>query len=197
MVDSQAHGGIVLVDILELEELNSREIEQLQVLANSLRLKIFKELRSPKTVTEVAKALGLDRKPLYYQLGLLLEADLVKKTEQRQVGHILESVYKANDWVNFTRSRSTTPGPYEHYGNMILELSHDTFKDCHDSLQADPTVKAASRRIIMKIKSDDLETVPKQISQLMHEYINKVLELGTEDGDVEYSVTVTHFEMKK
>ncbi len=179
----------------DIENLETKELERLQTLLDPVRRKIFKELRSAKTISEVAAGLGIDRKPLYYHVQVLLKAGLVEKVEERKVGHLLESVYKAIDRIDFTRSHCKDPGPCELYGQVIMALTRETYDDSFQSFQKDPLIKAASRRIIMKIKSEDLATIPKQISELMHEFVNKVLEFDQEDGDVDYSVTVTHFQM--
>lgn len=185
-----------MLDTKSIEKLTDRELEQLRALTDPLRLKLFNQFREPRTVTEVASILGLERTSLYHHLQVLLKAGLIEEVETRKVRHLTESVYmRAVERVDFTRSRYDDPGPIEPYLQAIMVMSQDTDEDCRKSLTQNAKAKAASRRIIVKIKSEDLETTPKKISLLMHEFIDKVRELEDEDGDIDYSVTVTHFEM--
>lgn len=186
-----------MLDPSVLEKLDPKQLEQLQVLtAHPLRLQLFQELRNPMSATEAAKALGVERTSLYYHLQVLLKTGLIEEVETRKVRHLTESVYKrAIDRIDFTRSRFDEPGPFEPYHQVIMGICEGTTEDCRRSLSRGGDLKAAATRVIMRIKSEDRETVPKQISELMREFTAKVKELNEDEGDVEYSITVAHFEM--
>jgi DNA-binding transcriptional ArsR family regulator len=71
-----------------------RDRETLKVLSNRLRTEIMQQLDSPKTVTEIAKALGLPRTKLYYHTNLLEKHGLIRMVDSHVVSGIIERVYQ-------------------------------------------------------------------------------------------------------
>lgn len=73
------------------------EIEDLRVLElvnNSTRLRIFRHLAEPRTVKEVARAMGVPVTRLYYHFGLLEEVGVIEVVETRKVGAMVEKMYQ-------------------------------------------------------------------------------------------------------
>jgi hypothetical protein len=184
-----------MLDIKNLEGLEQEQLEQLQILANPLRLKIFTEFGSAKTVTKAAEGLKMDRNQLYYQLRIMRKVGLIKKVDSHQVGHLIESVYQSIERLNFERRNIENPGPKEPYFELICGMAKETWNDCERSLSRGGNLKAATSRKIFKVKKEDMGTVPKQISKLMKEFMASLGEFNDDDGDVDYSVTLTQFEM--
>ncbi len=185
----------MVLNTKSLESLDAQQLEQLKALTDPLRLKIFKTLREPGTVSEVAAVLGMDRTSLYHHLKVLLKTNLVTQINVRHIRNLEESVYQAVDCLDFTHQDCPEPGPREPYTKLIMGITMDTGEDCYRSLSCDSERRAAASRKILKIRKDKLSITPKRISELMREFMEKVKELEDEDGDVEYSVTVSHFEM--
>ena len=179
-----------------IENLSAKELEQLRALTDPLRLKLHTNFREARTVSEVAAIVGVERTSLYHHMQVLLKAGLIEEVETRKVRHLTESVYKkTSDRVSYTRSNHKDPGSHELYSEGIMAMSREAYDVCQRSLSRETHVRAASRRIMLKFKQEDIDIVPKQVAVLMHEFIDKVKELDYEDGDVEYSLIVTHFEM--
>lgn len=73
------------------------EIEDLRVLElvnNPTRLRIFRHLAEPRTVKEVAEAMGVPVTRLYYHVGLLEEVGVIQAVETRKVGAMIEKLYQ-------------------------------------------------------------------------------------------------------
>jgi DNA-binding transcriptional ArsR family regulator len=183
-----------MVHRVSLEQLNTKQLEQLRALTEPIRLKLFAVLRDPKTVTEAASVMGVDRTSLYYHLRVLLNTGLVEEVEVRRSRNLNESVYKAVDRVVFSRLPGEDPGPEAPYLRLVMNLVQGANDDCQRSLSRGGDLKAAARRIIMRFKPESLATKPKQITEMMHEFVDRLKELNDDEG-VEYSITVTHFEM--
>ncbi len=184
-----------MLDTKSLNELDNEQLEQLRALTDPMRLKLHAALNEPRTISEVAVILGVDRMSLYHHLQVLLKHDLVKLIETRRVKNLNESVYQAVEILNFIHRGSEESGPKEPYFQLIMNITNETNEDCSNSLRRGGELKAAASRNVVKIKKEDLSTVPKQIGELMREFMEKVNELHNDDGDVDYSVTVSHFEM--
>jgi len=62
-------------------DFSEKEIEQLKALSTPVRLDIYNLLGEPMTVTEIATALGADRKALYHHVELLKSAALIEEVD--------------------------------------------------------------------------------------------------------------------
>lgn len=71
-------------------------VEQLRVIADSLRIRIFDELaRRPMTVTQVGEALGMAPPRIHYHVREMERLGLVRLVQTRERGGILEKYYRA------------------------------------------------------------------------------------------------------
>jgi DNA-binding transcriptional ArsR family regulator len=76
-------------------ELTITDLDRLRVIADPLRLRILETLIEPRTVKQVAAALGLAPTKLYYHINLLERHGLIVVVDTRLVSGILEKRYQA------------------------------------------------------------------------------------------------------
>ncbi|HYZ91724.1 MAG TPA: helix-turn-helix domain-containing protein [Actinomycetota bacterium] len=69
--------------------------EQVAVLAHPIRVVILNELRTPKSASAVARAIGESRQKTHYHVKALLEAGLIRPVEERRTGGFIEQLYEA------------------------------------------------------------------------------------------------------
>ena len=69
--------------------------EQVAVLAHPTRLAILGALRAPASASGVARQLGLKRQVVNYHVKALLDAGLIRLTEERRNGNFIEQLYVA------------------------------------------------------------------------------------------------------
>ena len=69
------------------------DVETLKVVAESTRFAILELLTAPRSVTELAAALGAPRTRLYHHVELLRSKELVEQVDERRVGALTERVY--------------------------------------------------------------------------------------------------------
>lgn len=82
-----------MVDHDQVRVLDDPEV--LRLIADPLRLRLLELLRqAPRTVTELAEAMGVARTRLYYHIRLLEEAGLVTVAETHLVAGITEKRYR-------------------------------------------------------------------------------------------------------
>jgi DNA-binding transcriptional ArsR family regulator len=73
-----------------------QDLETLRAIADPLRNQTLDILiEQPQTVGEAAVKLGLSPSKLYYHFSLLEKHGLIQVCETRQVGNLLEKVYRA------------------------------------------------------------------------------------------------------
>src|SRR5688572_10061938 len=71
------------------------DLETLKLISDPLRLRMLELLRGePRTVKELARALGVAPTKLYYHVKLLLERELIRVAETRIVSGITEKRYQ-------------------------------------------------------------------------------------------------------
>ncbi len=71
------------------------EPDELQALANPLRVRLLEALRSPGSAAGAARALGQPRQNINYHLKELERVGLVRKTGKRRNGNFIEALYQA------------------------------------------------------------------------------------------------------
>lgn len=90
-----------------MDELNGvMEIDDIavfEVLNNRFRHRILRELADPKSVKALAEALDVPVTRLYYHVNQLADVGLIRVTEERKVGAIVERIYQ-------TVARTFRPG---------------------------------------------------------------------------------------
>jgi DNA-binding transcriptional ArsR family regulator len=103
-----------------MEQLEYMEVEDPQVfevLNNSLRFRVLRQLIEPRSIREVAEALGVPPTRLYYHFNLMEEAGIITVVETRKVGAMLQKVYQ-------TVARGFRPSPKLAEGDLApLELA--------------------------------------------------------------------------
>ncbi|HJU81568.1 MAG TPA: ArsR family transcriptional regulator [Acidimicrobiia bacterium] len=78
--------------------------EQIELLADDLKLAILEQAIHPTTVSAMAVALGVPRTRLYHHVNRLVDNNLLRVVRQRQVGPLVESQYQATA-LNYRVSR--------------------------------------------------------------------------------------------
>ena len=118
-------GAIQPDDILLIDSL-----ETLKVVADPLRLKILELLRrEPRTVKQLATAIGVPIKKLYYHVNLLEEHGLIRVAGTRVVSGIIEKQYQVTAYrLSIDRSllapAAEAPGDsLDAFLSMILDHS--------------------------------------------------------------------------
>lgn len=76
------------------EELVLDDLASFKALANPLRLKLLHELRSARSVTDVASSLDVPKTRLYYHINALAEAGIIEVLDTRKVGTQIEKIYR-------------------------------------------------------------------------------------------------------
>lgn len=71
------------------------DIRVLEVMNNSVRLRIVRQLLEPSTVRDVADRLGVPVTRLYYHVNLLEDVGVIQVVETRKSGPRLQRVYQA------------------------------------------------------------------------------------------------------
>lgn len=95
----------------QLEYKEVEDIEVFEVLNNPLRLRILRQLVEPNPIRVVAEALNVPPTRLYYHFDLLEEAGVIRVTETRKVGAMLQKVYQSTA-RSFRPSSKLTEGDY-------------------------------------------------------------------------------------
>lgn len=95
-----------------METLDIEDPHVFELLTSPIRLRLLRELLQPRSVKELAEALGVHQTRLYYHVNLLHRAGLIEVIETRKVGAALEKVYR-------TRARHLRPS------QRLLRGGHD------------------------------------------------------------------------
>lgn len=85
-------------------------VETLKIVADPLRLQILALLRDePRVAKQIAHALGVPLKKLYYHLNLLEEHGLIRVTDSRVVSGIIEKQYRVTAYRLSVERNLLTP----------------------------------------------------------------------------------------
>ena len=179
---------------LEMQD-TGKEISAMKALANQTRLRLFMFFQEPQTVTKAANKFGVKRTSIYYHLRVLEKAGLMEKTGEHKVRNLTESYYKAVNNPHFVQREMPVLISSMHFYKVIHGIAASTCEDCLQALPSGEEKKAFGSRFFIRLKSDSLDTIPKQISLMSKEFEKRVKDLSQEDGELTYSVTVVHFEM--
>jgi DNA-binding transcriptional ArsR family regulator len=76
-------------EVLEIDD-----IEVFEVLNNPTRFRILRLLKEPRSVKEVADHLGVPPTRLYYHFNMMEEANVIRVTETRKSGAMLQKFYQ-------------------------------------------------------------------------------------------------------
>ena len=72
------------------------DLHTLELLNDSLRLRILSLLDEPKSVRTVAEDLDVPVTRLYYHFNMLADAGLIRVVETRKVGAMIQKLYEAS-----------------------------------------------------------------------------------------------------
>src|SRR5690606_22394627 len=116
------------------------DFETLKIVADPLRAQIFELLiQAPGTVRQVAEKLGQSASKLYYHLGLLEKAGLIRVVETRMVANMVEKQYQAtaqNSEVDRGLLTFATDAGKEHINTVLASTLDHTRDDILRSLAA-------------------------------------------------------------
>ena len=82
----------VLGPIPETALINTRQ--QVDALAGKMRMRVMKAAAEPRSVREIAEALGVPTTRLYYHVNMLEEAGFLDVVETRKSGARIEKIYR-------------------------------------------------------------------------------------------------------
>ncbi len=167
--------------------------EQLLALREPIRYKLFSALKSPRTITEVAEILGVDRKTLYYHLKVLLEVGLVEKVESHQVRGCIETVYIKRGFY-FDADQPEDLATIKELRLLGLQMMQDLYEDFMRMVSKEPHVKGGFNREQIRVKSENTESFKVIIGEILSETWARIGELGDDDGDVVFTVANQFFE---
>jgi DNA-binding transcriptional ArsR family regulator len=179
MSEQSASSGDEQVDEFVIED-----IETLRILAEPLRMRIHFELHEPRTVKELAAALGLPQTRLYYHIKLLERARLIRVVAKRIVSGIEERTYQ-------TTGRSTVVSP-----NLAGEVAESgavramfgmVAAELEIALQRSPQIATPDSSVIamnlthVGLRRDEVETFQERLFDLIKEYAEHVGEPGVDE----------------
>ncbi len=172
-----------------------KEILAMKALANQTRLRLFGFFQKPQTVTMAGKKFGLKRTSIYYHLKVLEKAGLIEKAGEHKIRNLTESYYRVKNETDFVSGGMLGQQPFPQVHKLIQSIAASTCEDCLMALPFGEEKKAFGSRFFINLREDSLDSISKQISMMGKEFEKRIKELGQEDGELRYSVTVVHFEM--
>jgi len=162
-------------------DFSTSEVDQLKALSDPLRLDIYVALSTPRTVTEVAHHLGLDRKALYHHVKILKNADLIQEVDSKFVKNLKEVVYQKSDGLCLNILPAIL---WNEAGSKILHAIQNMADDEPDAEYRDEDSICTVSRKRMKVKAERLGEVQAKIIEYREEYARKVLALADEGPDL-------------
>ena len=166
--------------------------KQLDALIEPIRFKLFTTLQKPRTITEVADVLGVDRKSLYYHLQILLEKDLVEELESHKVRGCVETTYKNRD-ILFEREEIQEKDR-EKLQSINYNCMQAMYESWRRSMEGDFPERFIISHTALNIKSENRQLVYRSIAKIMLDAMNKIMELQDDEGDLEYEAAFTSFQ---
>ncbi|HSF80413.1 MAG TPA: winged helix-turn-helix domain-containing protein [Anaerolineales bacterium] len=179
------------------------DLDTLRVVADPLRNQILEILIGrPHTVREVAEKLGLGTAKLYYHINLLEKHNLIRITETRLVGNLLEKVYQAvADKLEVESSllTFTTEEGKDNVNTVVLSMLDTTREDMIRSLQARTFELAQGaaphprrmviNRVLSKLSESQAEDLQDRLCALLQEFTEADQKEASEDTH-QYALTV-------
>ena len=123
------------------------DLETLRVMAEPTRAAIIELLTERRSVTELAKALGVPRTRLYHHIELLTSKGLVEQVDERRVGALTERIYALTAKTFRPSARLLERGDAQERTEAITTLLFDT-------------TKTDLKRSMLSAQSEDGETRP-------------------------------------
>jgi hypothetical protein len=167
--------------------------DQLKVLKDPLRFKIWITLQNPKSVAELAEIVGLDRRALYYQVSTLLSAALIEEVGSRQVRGCIERIYKKLEVnINSTKDDETRR---ESAKILILNLISEQEKEWRKILETKGKCKFIFMSDKIRIKEENIPAVCELIRKMTYDCNEQIKNLNDNEGDVEYRWTTIQYKI--
>src|SRR5262245_34898277 len=105
-----------------------KDLDTLRVVAEPTRVAIIELLTEPRSVTELAEALGVPRTRLYHHIDLLLSHGLIQVVEERTARAQTERVYRLTARTYRPSARLLSTGDLEERLDAISTLFFDASK---------------------------------------------------------------------
>jgi DNA-binding transcriptional ArsR family regulator len=165
--------------------------ETFGLLADPTRLEILELTMVPRSVTEIAEAMGVPRTRLYHHVKLMEEAGMIAIAETRQTGALTEKVYQAA--AKSYQPSETFLGnaaPRQRADALISSILNATRADFVRAVDegiaglgdrdGKRTVSLARR--LMRLEPERLDALVTELEELLNRY--------SEDSDSEDAITV-------
>lgn len=166
--------------------------ETFGLLADPTRLEILELTMVPRSVTEIAEAMGVPRTRLYHHVKLMEEAGMIAIAETRQTGALTEKVYQA-------AARSYQPSktflrnaaPRQRADALISSILNATRADFVRAVD-DGIVRMGDRkenrtlllgRLLMRLRPERLHALIDELEELLGRY-------AAADDDTDDAITV-------
>jgi DNA-binding transcriptional ArsR family regulator len=104
------------------------DVETLKAIADPTRAALIELLAEPRTVTQLAQALGVPRTRLYHHVELLQSKELVEQVDERRVGALTERVYALTAKVIRPSARLLRSADADERLAALMTLLFDTTK---------------------------------------------------------------------
>jgi DNA-binding transcriptional ArsR family regulator len=105
-----------------------KDLETLRAIAEPTRVAILEQLTEPRSVSQIALALGVPRTRLYHHVDLLRSKGLIEVVEERRVGAMTEQLYAPTAKTFRPDRRLLTAGDLAERVDAITTLIFDTTK---------------------------------------------------------------------
>jgi DNA-binding transcriptional ArsR family regulator len=168
------------------------DVKALQVYFNPKRLKIIEQLiHQPRTIHQVAEALGVPFTRLYYQFNLLEKHGFIRVVETRKLGGAAEEKYYRVTALRFVIDRASKQeiGEEPLLDALLNSVLDETRQDIRQSYQAgvlemnakmpDPAALFISRAVF--------RLTPAQVETFHSRLLELLTTLSTEDAPPEES----------
>lgn len=104
------------------------DVDTLKTMADPTRAEILELLTEPRSVTQLAQALGVPRTRLYHHIDQLVAKGLVEQVHERRVGAMSERIYALTARTFRASARLLRSGDLEERIDAVTTLMFDTTK---------------------------------------------------------------------
>jgi DNA-binding transcriptional ArsR family regulator len=165
--------------------------ETFGLLADPTRLEILELTMVPRSVTEIAEAMGVPRTRLYHHVKLMEEAGMIAVAETRQTGALTEKVYQAA--AKSYQPSETFLGnaaPRQQADALISSILNATRADFVRAVDEgiaglgdrDGKRTGSLARRLLRLEAERLDALVAELEELLNRY--------SEDSDSEDAITV-------
>jgi len=171
------------------------DAETFEVLADPTRLAILELTMVPRSVTEIAEAMGVPRTRLYHHVKLLEEAGMIAVAETRQAGAMTEKIYQAAaQGYRPSEAFLETAAPREQANAVISSILGATRADFVRAVEEGVAPlgdrkehrKVSLSRRLMRLSPERLNGLVTELEELLDRY-----DAEKDEGDDAIAVGVT------